>query len=136
MTPLKPMMKLVKKMPTEHNCIHEEQIQGISRKTAELEARADYKEKRIDELNTKMNEMDKKLDILVQGFNDFKVDSNKGDVELELRLKTIETDYQNLKESIKDKEKDDQRRFNNQMLILGAIFTVITICVNIYFQMR
>ena len=50
-------------MPTEHNCIHEEQIQGISRKTAELEARADYKEKRIDELNTKMNEMDKKLDI-------------------------------------------------------------------------
>ena len=136
MTPLKPMMKLVKKMPTEHNCIHEEQIQGISRKTAELEARADYKEKRIDELNTKMNEMDKKLDILVQGFNDFKVDSNKGDVELELRLKTIETDYQNLKESIKDKEKDDQRRFNNQMLILGVIFTVITICVNIYFQMR
>ena len=42
------MMQWVKKMPTEHNCIHEEQIQGISRKTAELEARADYKEKRID----------------------------------------------------------------------------------------
>ena len=121
-------------MVTEHKCIHEEQIQGISRKTAELEARAEYKEKRIDESNTKMNEMDKKLDILVQGFNDFKVDSNKGDVELELRLKTIETDHQNLKDSIKDKEKDDQRRFNNQMLILGAIFTVITICVNIYFQ--
>lgn len=129
-------MQLVMKLNNnDHNCIHEEQIQGISRKTAELEARADYKEKRIDELNTKMNEMDKKLDILVQGFNDFKVDSNKGDVELELRLKTIETDYQNLKDSIKDKEKDDQRRFNNQMLILGAIFTVITIAVNIYFQL-
>ena len=122
-------------MVTEHKCIHEEQIQGISRKTAELEARAEYKEKRIDELNTKMNEMDKKLDILVLGFNDFKVDSNKGVVELELRVKTIETDYQNLKDSIKDKEKDDQRRFNNQMLILGAIFTVITIAVNIYFQL-
>lgn len=129
-------MQLVMKLNNnDHHCIHEEQIQGISRKTAELEARADYKEKRIDELNTKMNEMDKKLDILVQGFNDFKVDSNKGDVELELRLKTIETDYQNLKDSIKDKEKDDQRRFNNQMLILGAIFTVITIAVNIYFQL-
>lgn len=129
-------MQLVMKLNNnDHHCIHEEQIQGISRKTAELEARADYKEKRIDELNTKMNEMDKKLDILVQGFNDFKVDSNKGDVELELRLKTIETDHQNLKDSIKDKEADEQKRFQNQMLILGAIFTIITIIVNVYFQL-
>lgn len=121
-------------MAAEYTCIHEEQIQGISRKTAELEARADYKEKRIDELNNKINEMDKKLDVLIQGFNDFKVDSNKGDVELELRLKTIETDYKNLKESLKNKETDDQRRFNNQMVILGIIFTIITIGVNVYFN--
>ena len=130
------MMHLVMKMPTEHNCIHEEQIQGISRKTAELEARADYKEKRIDELNDKINEMDKKLDILVQGFNDFKVDSNKGDVELELRLKTLETETKNLKEILEKKEEEDQRRFNNRMLLLGAMFTIITIAVNIYFQIR
>lgn len=122
-------------MAAEYTCIHEDQIQGISRKTAELEARADYKEKRIDELNNKINEMDKKLDVLIQGFNDFKVDSNKGDVELELRLKTIETDYKNLKESLKNKETDDQRRFNNQMVILGIIFTIITIGVNVYFNM-
>lgn len=119
---------------THNECFHEEQIQGISRKTAELEARADYKEKRIDELNDKINSMDKKLDTLLQGFNDFKVDSNKGDVELELRLKAIETDYKNLKDSIKNKEDDDQRRFNNQMVVLGIIFTVITIGVNVYFN--
>jgi uncharacterized coiled-coil protein SlyX len=122
-------------MSAEYTCIHEDQIQGISRKTAELEARADYKEKRIDELNNKINEMDKKLDILVQGFNDFKVDSNKGDVELELRLKTIETDYENLKASLKDKEADAQRRFNNQMTIFAFICAVITIGVNVYFNM-
>ena len=103
-------------MVAEYTCIHEEQIQGISRETAELEARADYKEKRIDELNNKINEMDKKLDILVQGFNDFKMDSNKGDVELEIRLKTIETDHKNLKETLKKKEEDEQKRFNNQMV--------------------
>ena len=121
-------------MAAEYTCIHEEQIQGISRKTAELEARADYKEKRIDELNNKINEMDKKLDILVQGFNDFKMDSNKGDVELEIRLKTIETDHKNLKETLKKKEEDEQKRFNNQMVIVGILCTAITIGVNIYFN--
>lgn len=129
------MMQWVKMMSIEHNCIHEEQIQGISRKTAELEARADYKEKRIDELNDKINSMDNKLDILIQGFNDFKIDSQKGDVELELRLKAIETDYQNLKDSIKEKEADEQRRFNNQILIIGAVLTAITIIVNVFFNM-
>ncbi|WP_407375134.1 hypothetical protein [Methanobrevibacter sp.] len=121
-------------MAAEYTCIHEEQIQGISRKTAELEARADYKEKRIEELNDKINNMDKKLDILVQGFNDFKVDSNKGDVELELRVKTIETDYQNLKEKLKEKEDNEQKRFNNKMLMIGAALTVITIGINILFN--
>ena len=121
---------------THAECLHEDQIQGISRKTAELEARADYKEKRIDELNNKINEMDKKLDILVQGVNDFKVDSNKGDVELELRVKTNETEIANLKEELAKKEADEQKRFNNQLAVFAIICTVITIIVNIYFNMH
>ena len=78
--------------------------------------------------------MDKKLDILVQGFNDFKMDSNKGDVELELRLKTIETDHDNLKRSLEKKEEEDQKRFNNQLAVFAIICTVVTIIVNIYFN--
>ena len=120
----------------DYTCIHEEQIQGISRKTAELETRADYKEKRIDELNNKINEMDKKLDILVQGFNDFKMDSNKGDMELELRLKTNETEIANLKETLQNKESEEQKRFNKQVAVFGAICAAITILVNIYFNMH
>lgn len=118
----------------EYVCIEKDQLSNQSRKIAELEARADYKEKRIDELNNKINEMDKKLDILVQGFNDFKMDSNKGDVELELRLKTIETDHENLKRSLEKKEEEDQKRFNNQLAVFAIICTVITIIVNIYFN--
>ena len=121
-------------MAVEYDCIHEEQIQSQSRKIERLEARADFKEQRIDELNNKMDKLNEKFDKVILGFNEFKVDSNKGDVELELRLKTLETDYENLKESIKEKEDDEQRRFTNQMLILGTIFTVITIIVNIYFN--
>ena len=38
----------------DYTCIHEEQIQGQSRKIAELETRADYKDKRIDDLYVKI----------------------------------------------------------------------------------
>ena len=37
-------------MMTEYTCIHEEQIQGQSRKIEALETRADYKEDAIKEL--------------------------------------------------------------------------------------
>ena len=115
-------------------CIEKDQLSNQSRKIAELEAKAEYKEKRIDELNDKINNMDKKLDILVQGFNDFKMDSNKGDVELELRLKTNETEIANLKEALNKKEADEQKRFTNQLAVFAIICTVITIIVNIYFN--
>lgn len=121
---------------THAECLHEEMLQGQSRKIAELEAKAIYKEKRIDELKDKIESIDDKLDILVQGFNDFKVDSNKGDVELELRLKTNETEIANLKEELAKKEADEQKRFNNQLAVFAIICTIITIIVNIYFNMH
>ena len=47
-------MMVVKIMSEHVDCFHEEQIQGQSRKIAELETRADYKEKMIDKLNENM----------------------------------------------------------------------------------
>ena len=58
----------------------------------------------------------------------------KNNRELEIRLKTIETDHKNLKETLKKKEEDEQKRFNNQMVIVGILCTAITIGVNIYFN--
>ena len=52
-------------------CLHEQQIQGLSRKTAELETRADYKDKRIDELNESMKEIKKSMDSLEKTITDF-----------------------------------------------------------------
>ena len=118
----------------EYQCIHEDQIQGLSRKTAELEARADYKEKRIDELNDKINEMDKKMDKLLDGFNQFKLDSNKGDTELELRLKAIETEQAVMKEQQKKYMESNQRKLTNSIAVIGVVLTIITILINIYFH--
>ena len=61
----------VMKMTAEYTCIHEEQIQGISRKTAELEARADYKDKRIDELKEDMLELKQSVNSLEKTINDY-----------------------------------------------------------------
>lgn len=116
-------------------CIEKDRLTDQSQKIAGLEARAEYKEKRIEELNDKINDMDKKLDILVQGFNDFKLDSNKGDVELELRLKTLETEQQSLKNTLKEKEANEQKQFNNKMAIIGVGLTIVTIGINIVFNL-
>ena len=113
-----------------HECEYEEQIQGQSRKIAELETRAVYKEKMIDDLNDKMDKMDKKMDTLLTGFHEFKLQSNRNDTELELRLKTIETELALQKQQIQDNKIDHDNRLNRYLVIVGLIFTAITIIVN------
>lgn len=59
-------------MAADHiECLHEEQIQGQSRKIAELETRADYKEKMIGDLNESMKEMKKSMDSLEKTITEF-----------------------------------------------------------------
>ena len=110
---------------------HEEIIQNHSRKIAELETRADYKEKMIDSLDDKIEKMDKKIDELLDGFNDFKIESNHYDAQLELRLKTIETQLELQEQKIRDNKVDNESRTNRLFLIIGTVLTVITIIVNI-----
>ena len=52
-------------------CYHEEQIQNQSRKIAELETRADYKEKMITDLNDSMKDMKESMDSLEKTINDY-----------------------------------------------------------------
>lgn len=52
-------------------CYHEEQIQNQSRKIAELETRADYKEKMITDLNDSMKDIKESMDSLEKTINEF-----------------------------------------------------------------
>ena len=115
-------------------CLHEDAINGQSRKIAELETRADYKERMIDDLNEKMDKIVGKLDTLVEGFNELKLQSTKDDTKLELRLTTIETELKTLKNEIKDKEKEDKDRINRQLVVIGLLFSAITIGLNVIFK--
>ena len=115
---------------TDHICIKDNTIQNISRKTAELEARADYKDKRIDEMNHNMELMNNKLDLVLNSFNDLKLESKGDDANLELRLKTIET-------KLETQEETTRENHNRLTLILSVVavgLTIITILINVYFN--
>lgn len=112
-------------------CIYEEQIQGQSRKITELETRANYKDKRIDELYLKIEKMENKLDMLNDNVNKLILQSNQGDTDLELRLKAIETELTMQKQvSI-----DNHNRVSQLLAVVGVGLTIITIMINIYFNM-
>ena len=77
---------------------HEQQIQENSRKIAELETRADYKDKRIDELNDNMKELKQSVNDLDKTINEYIIHSIKDDntlkdyiSSLENRVTTIES---------------------------------------------
>lgn len=118
-------------MPSpEYTCIHEEQIQGQSRKIAELETRADFKDKRIDELYVKMDKMEDKLDRLNENVNTLLLQSKQGDTDLELRLKAIETELALQKQT----NIDNHNRISSLLALVGVGLTIITILINVYFN--
>lgn len=115
----------------DYTCIHEDQIQGQSRKIAELETRADYKDKRIDDLYNKIEKMEEKIDTLNNNVNQLILLSNKGDTDLELRLKAIETELELQKQT----SIDNHNRISQIIALVGVGLTIITILINVYFNM-
>ena len=122
-------------MTNECDCVHEEQIQTQSRKIERLEVRSQFKEEQIGELNKKMDKLNDKFDEVIEGFNELKMKSQSDDVKLELRLKTIESEHKALKEAYEKDKKESQKKFTNNIAVLGVICAVITIGVNVYFAL-
>ena len=109
---------------TEHDCIKEPEI-------TQIRVRQDYETQRIDDLRDKIDIMDKKLDKVLEGFNELKLQSNKDDNQLELRLKAIETEL----ELQKQVTLDDHNRVSQLLAVVGVGLTIITILINVYFKM-
>lgn len=118
-------------MVAEYNCMHEELIQDHSLKINELTSRADYKDKRIDDLYVKMEKMEEKLDRMNENINKLILKSNQGDTDLELRLKAIETELALQKQT----SIDNHNRVSTLLAIVGVGLTIITILINVWFNM-
>ena len=126
-----PTMMEGKRMNAEYNCMHEELLQDHSLHIKELEARADFKDHRIDELYTKMEKMEEKLDRMNENINKLILKSNQGDTDLELRLKAIETELALQKQT----SIDNHNRVSSLLALVGVGLTIITILINVYFNM-
>ena len=92
-------------MAFEHgDCIHDEQIRNHSRKIAELETRADYKEQMIRDLAESMKDMKKSMDSLEKTITDFILKSINDDSNIrelvnlqDNRITALETTNKTLK---------------------------------------
>ena len=110
---------------------HEEQIQENTRKIAEVQTELKFKEKRIDDLYLKMEKVESKIDIMNENINQLILQSNKDDTQLELRLKAIETELAVQKQIVNE----NHNRTSTLLAVIGVGLTIITILINVYFNM-
>lgn len=110
---------------------HEDQIQENSKRIAEVQTELKFKEKRIDDLYLKMEKVESKIDMINENINQLILQSNKDDTQLELRLKAIETELALQKKTAID----NHNRVSSLLAIVGVGLTIITILINVYFNM-
>ncbi len=84
-------------MAVKYDCVHEDLIQSHSTDIQSLKTRADYKDKRIDELYDKMEKMENKIDTINENVNTIMMKSVQGDSEIDKRVTSLETTVNVLK---------------------------------------
>ena len=113
---------------------HEQQIQELARKTAELETRADYKDARITELIKDNKRIEDKIDKLTETVNGVVVNSIKDDNDLKNRVIQLETQYktqnemmEKLKEANRKQRDEDRQKANQKLSYVTVGLTILTI---------
>ena len=124
-------------MSPQHNetCLqHEEQIQELARKTAELEAHASFKEQRIMEIIDDNKRIEGKIDNLTDTVNKVMLNSIKDDNSLNQRVLALETKQQTHDDLLKEFEekqnkqrKEDREKQNLRIAYLGVGLTGLSI---------
>lgn len=125
---------MVMKMAIEYDCIHEDLIQTQSRDIERLKTRQELKEKRIDDLYEKIEKMEEKIDKMNDNINELILKSTQGDTNLELRLKTIETELHLMKEQQEKDREESQKRLTNYIAIMGLLLTGLIFIINYFFK--
>lgn len=95
-------MKKGLKMPNQEKkpayvCVREKQVNKHEVDIAELKARADFKDLRIDELRESIDDMDKKLDKIDHALSDIQRQSERDDFNIDSRVTKLENTQNVLK---------------------------------------
>lgn len=128
--------------PLETPCeTHEAQIQENSRKIAELETRANYKDKRINELIENNKRIEEKLDKLTETVNDVIVNSIKDDNNLNQRVTSLETQLKTqnevldkFKEDARKEREEDRSKTNLRLAFISIALTVLLFALSYLFK--
>lgn len=129
------MRRMIWMTPIETPCSeHEVQIQENSRKISALETKADYKDKRINELIEDNKRIEAKIDKLTDTVNDVIVNSIKDDNDLNNRVIALETQIKtqnDVIEQYKDEQRkqrdEDRQKANLRLTYIGIGLTILTI---------
>ena len=121
--------------PHNETCLqHEEQIQELARKTAELEAHASFKEQRIMEIIEDNKRIEGKIDNLTDTVNKVMLNSIKDDNSLNQRVLALETKQKTHDDLLKEFEekqnkqrKEDREKQNLRIAYLGVGLTGLSI---------
>ena len=120
---------------------HEAQIQELSRKTAELEAKNGFKAQRINELIEDNRRIESKIDKLTESVNKSILASVQGDSDLKQRVTNLETKINTQNDTIKQfeekarKHREDDRAKTNQYLgFITAGICVLTFILTYIFK--
>ncbi len=84
-------------MAIEYDCIHEQLLQSQTKDLERLKTRADYKDKRIDELYDKIEKMEDKIDTINENVTKIMMKSVQGDSNIDKRVTSLETTVKVLK---------------------------------------
>ena len=121
-------------MAVDYDCVHEDLIQNQSRDIERLKTRQELKEKRIDDLYKKIEKMEEKIDKMNDNINQLILKSTQGDTNLELRLKTIETELHLMKKQQEKDREESQKRLTNYIAIMGLLLTGLIFIINYFFK--
>ena len=134
-------------MPTESHhtetpCVaHEEQIQELSRKTAELEAKNGFKQQRISELIEDNRRIESKIDKLTETVNNVVVNSIKDDkdlkediTKLKSKVEAQEKNFEKFEKKQKEKRDDDRAKTNQNLTLIGIGLGVLYFVLNFVFK--
>jgi chromosome segregation ATPase len=76
---------------SEYVCIKDDQLQNQSRKIAKLEARANYKDERIEQIILDQKRMEDKIDDLTEAVSQLKYQSLQDDKDIDKRVTSLES---------------------------------------------
>jgi len=127
---------------TETPCVaHEEKIQELSRKTAELEAKNGFKQQRISELIEDNRRIESKIDKLTENVNNIVVNSIKDDkdlkediTKLKSKVEAQEKNFENFEKKQKEQRADDRAKTNQYLTAIGIGLGVLYFVLNFVFK--